>query len=85
VRVFEIRASGLRENSHSFDSATGHLNPLLAVSSVRSERQLIERLEFGVLLRWFGGLSADGLRNGWAGILSSVPESQPHRLILHGA
>lgn len=80
MRVFETKVRGLRENSHCFDSATGHLNPLLAVSSACSERQLIERLEFGVLLRWVGGLSADGLQNAWA-----LPESQPHRLILHGA
>jgi hypothetical protein len=83
VRIFEIRVRGLRENFYCFDSATGHLNPRLAIFSACSERRLMERLEFGVLLRWFGGLSADGLRNGWAGILSGVPESQPHHPILH--
>ena len=33
--------------------------PLQAFYTIRSERQLMERLKFDLLFRWFVGLSAD--------------------------
>ena len=38
-------------------------SPLQAFYSIRSERQLMERLEFDLLFRWFVGLGIDGA--GW--------------------
>ena len=31
----------------------------MALSSVRSERQLVEQIDYNLLLRWFGGFSMD--------------------------
>jgi len=33
---------------------------LQALYSVRSERQLVEQLDYNLLFRWFGGLGMDG-------------------------
>ena len=51
----------LREHGPAFDPPEMLLRAMLlqAFYSIRSERQLMERLEFDLLFRWFVGLSAD--------------------------
>jgi hypothetical protein len=58
---------------------------LQAFSSVCSEPHLMESTRVwhaAPLVRWTMG---GGLRNGWAGILPSLPETLLHSSILHGA
>jgi len=48
---------------------------LQAFYSIRSERQLVERIEFDLLFRWFVGLGVDGtLLKAWASTKSFRPK-----------